>query len=501
MLISLSPTIFDAGQLFRNRSEGSKSAVQKQKILTSKRAPLSKLFHNRTSTDSVACLARWYKNRLLSDAEKDKEDSFLLQMGSLILYGLQLSETLEALSEKANELHTGFNALAPEEQEHEYPRIQEELQAIYAEQQKIYALLDSAPEENQKELPISIEMQETGTELASMGLIQQVQALDQKLSAIEQEEDSHTTSLVKYFLSIPRTETVICTIAGVVTAVGIGLQLPLFICCVSIVVSIAMAVIRFVNFISSDKRHAKNNDVLILRREVIGSYMKILNDMISAIFQIKQDTTDIKGTLVRLENQNQRLEQKIDNAPPAITHNTYVQNVIQVVDPKYLLPLEQQLLLAQGSATRPAITLSGEGQESTKTLVNYQPRVRKTSFSSLTSNSSSASASPIIGRFPSPEIEEEDSPVFQHHASSTLKGKGKAEPTIFKEPNIEELLSSDSESESDEVLTVEEKARLKQARAQRKAEKNARIKALVEHARNLEIENARQKAAIQALIA
>ncbi len=497
MLISLSPTIVDAGPLFRSRYEGSKSAVQKQKILTNKRAPLSKLLHNRTSTDSVARLARWYKSRWLSDTEKDKEDFFLLEMGSLAHYGLQLSETLEALSERASELSTGFNALAPEEQEHEYPRIQEELQAIYAEQQKIYALLDSAPEENQKELPISIEMQQTDAEPAPMGLIQQVQALDQKLAAVEQEAERYTTSLMEYFVSIPRTETVICTIASVVTAVGIGLQLPFVICCVSIVVSIAMAVVRFVNFISSDKRHAKNNDVLILRREVIGSYMNILNDMISAIFQIKQDTSDIKGTL-------NRLEQKIDSAPASITHNdnrqhqhiTYVQQ-INVVDPKYLLPAEQQLLLGHGSATRPAVTFYQDSQKSAEILLDHQQRQRQYSVGSLPDltfyGSSSESSS-----------SEGESSLALYRA----KARARIEPTIFEEPNINELFSSDSESDSDAVLTAEEKAQFKKAKAQRKAEKNAKLKALFEEQQkrlnDLEAENAAMKqkqAAIQALIA
>ncbi len=512
MLISLSPTILDAGPLFRSRCEGSKSAVQKQKILTDKPASLSKLLHNRTSTDSVACLARWYKNRWLSDAEKDKKDSFLLEMGSLINYGLQLSETLESLSERANELHTSFNALAPEEQEHEYPRIQEELQAIYAEQQRIYALLDSAPEENQEELPISKEMQQTGTERAPMGLIQQVQALDQKLSAVEQEEERYTTSLMEYFVSIPRTETVICTIASVVTAVGIGLQLPFFICCVSIVVSIAMAVVRFVNFISSDKRHAKNNDVLILRREVIGSYMNILNDMISSIFQIKQDTSDIKkdmqtaGVALNQVNANVRdlkttirgLEQKIDSAPASISHNdnrqhiTYVQQ-INFVDPKYLLPAEQQLLLAQGSAARPAITFYQESQKSAEILLDHQQRQRQGSAGSLpdlTFYGSSLESSSSEG--------ESRSLAFYR-----AKARARIEPTIFEGHNIEELLSSDSES--DEVLTVEEKGQLKKAR---RAKKNAELRALFEEQQkrlnDLEAENAAMKqkqAAIQALIA
>ncbi len=499
MLISLSPTIFDAGQLFRGRGEGAKSTVQDQKKFISKCAPLSKLIHNHTSPDRVARLSRWYKGKLLPDEDRESWNSYLLKVGSLVGYGFGLFQTLEALSEKANELHTAFNALTPEEQEYEQPRIQEALQALYAEQQTIYALLDRAPEENQEDSPVLREMQEMGIGLVSTGLMQHMQAVDQELSGIAQEEEPHITSLVKYVVSVPRTETVIGSIAALVGALGVILQIPSIICGLSAFLAIAMVIIRCVKSMISDRRHAKKHDMLILQ-EVMSQYMETVHNAIRAIFQIKQttsdikqDTTDIKGTLARLED-------KINNAPPAITYNV-------IVDPKYLLPPEQQLLLAQGSA-RPAITLSGEGQESVKTLVNYQPRARKTSSSSATSNSSSASASPIIGRFPSPEIEEEDSSLSQGEASSSFKGKGRAEPIIFEEHNIDELLSSDSESDSDAVLTVEEKAQLKKARAQRKAAKNAKLKAFAlqfeeqqKRLNDLELENAKQKAAIQALIA
>ncbi len=463
MLISLSPTIFDAGQLFRGRGEGAKSTVQDQKKFISKCAPLSKLIHNHTSPDGVARLSRWYKGKLLPEEDTESWNSYLFKVGSLVGYGLGLFQDLDALSEKANALHTAFNALAPEEQEYEQPRIQEKLQAIYAEQQTIYALLDRAPEENREDSPVLKKMQEMGMDLVSTGLMQHMQVVNQELLHIEQEEEPHITSLAKYVVSVPRTETVIGSIAALVGALGVILQIPTIVCVLSAFLAISMIIIRCVKSIISDKHHAKKHDMLILQ-EVMSQYMETVNNAIRAIFQIKQDTTDIKGTLGRLE-------EKINNAPPPITYN-----VIQVVDPKYLLPPEQQLLLAQGSATRPAITLSREGQESAKTLVNYQPRAHKTSFGSVTSNSSSASASPIIGRFPSPEIEEEDSSFTQHNASSS-KGKGRAEPIIFEEPNIDELLSSDSESDSDEVLTAEEKTQLKKARAQRKAEKNAKIRA------------------------
>ncbi len=434
MLISLSPTIFDAGQLFRGRGEGAKSTVQDQKKFISKCAPLSKLIHNHTSPDRVARLSRWYKDKLLPKEDSKTWDSYLLKVRSLISYGFHLSQTLEALSEEANALSSAFNALAPEEQEHKYPHIQEALQALYAKQQTIYALLDRAPEENQEDSPVLKEMQEIGIDLASTGLVQHIQALNQELSRIEQEEEPHTTSLVKYVISVPRTETVIGSIAALVGALGVILQIPTIVCVLSAFLAISMIIIRCVKSIISDKQHAKKHDMLILR-EVMSQYMETVNNAIRAIFQIKQDTSNIKQDTTDIKGALGRLEEKINNAPPAITYN-----VIQVVDPKYLLPPEQQLLLGQGS-TRPAITLSGE--DSTEIRLGYQQRqsqdviianhtrARKVSSSSVASSpSSSGSDSPTIGRSPTPESDEEGRSLSQGQASSSFKGKERAEDYV-----------------------------------------------------------------------
>ncbi len=471
MLISLSPTIFDAGKLFRGRGQCAKSTVQDQKKFISKCAPLSKLIHNRTSPDGVARLSRWYTGKLLPEEDRKTWDSYLLKATTLISYGFGLFQTLEALSEKANELHTAFNALTPEEQEYEQPRIQEALQAIYAEQQTIYALLDRAPKENQEASPVLKAMQEMGMDLVSTGLMQHMQALVQELlSRIEQEEEPHITSLVKYVVSVPRTETVIGSIAALVGALGLILQIPSIVCGLSALLAISMFIIRCVKSIISDKQHAKKHDLLILR-EIMSQYMETVNNAIRAIFQIKQDTSDIKQTL-------QSFQEQLNEVRTIHNHNTYN---INVVDPKHLLPPEQQLLLAQGSTTRPAITLSGEGQESAEILLNYPPRARKTSFGSVTSSSSSSgSDSPTIGRSPTPDSEEEGRSLSQG-ASFLSKGKGRAEPTILEEHNIDDLLSSDSESDSDAALTPE-----KVAKAQKRAAKNAKIKALAE--RNAQLE-------------
>ncbi len=205
----------------------------------------------------------------------------------------------------------------------------------------------------------------------------------------------------------------------------------------------------------------------------------------------------------------QSIKEEMINAPRQIINN-YI-----VIDAGSL-SLEQQRRLQGQTAARaighsalhPTITLSQEGQELAEILLDHpqqsrsqgviienHTRARKISGGSVASSSSSGSNSPTIGRSPTPESEDEGS-SFAQGASSLFKGKGRAEPTILEEYNIDDLLSSDSESDSDGVLTPEQAAK-----AQKRAAKNAKIKALAERNAQLELENAKQKAAIQALIA
>lgn len=161
------------------------------------------------------------------------------------------------------------------------------------------------------------------------------------------------------------------------------------------------------------------------------------------------------------------------------------------IDAGSLSSEQQRRLQGQASASEigyemPSIMLSQEGRESVEMLLEHQPgRQRQDSGGSLP-GLSSAGSSPASSS--SSSFEGADRSLARYRAPPSFKGKERAEPPIFEEHNIDALLSSDSESDSDTVLTVEEKEQLKQTRAHRKAERKAKIEAFIDAKVKVQVE-------------
>ncbi len=521
MFISLSPTILDAGQFFRDRCQVSKNAIKSQEPFIDKKSKLSKLIHNRVSPDPVACLSRWYKHRWLSEEERAQQDAYLLRARLLIGFGFHLYQMLTDLSEKAEELNTAFNELIAEKQEIKQQCVREVFQAIYMHQQLIYALLDRGPEENQRYIPILEAMQKIGINLASNGLIQHVEALKQELFNIVPDEQYDTTSLLQHLASIPRTEAVLGGIMALLSAVGFALQIPFIISSLLGFLAVAVVLIRIIRTLILDQYHARNNDMLILWK-VMGQYMDILNEFSSLFYLVKKDTTnilkdtkDLKDTTSRIEEKLNIMQEKMEtyDSRPHIEydqrqqhnhihhHHHHNNNIINnqyniayninvnMVE-RSLPSNDQQSSLPRGSAqsstsNSPVIEEIEEFDTDISVLKSFFPsRTHRERQPSV--ESGYASRSPDSG---SSSAFEDDNQALsvRRQASSVSKGKKvRVESplsTVFQIQDADELYTSDSDSDSDSEI-------------QRKAAKNAKIRALLEE--NAALKN--QQAAIRAAL-